>query len=39
MVISPVYLPQFQSGARLKVKIDPKDKRKVAVEDIIRERK
>ena len=39
MVISPVYLPQFQPGAKLKVRIDPKDDKKVAVEDIIKERR
>lgn len=36
MVISPVYLPQFQPGAKLIIKIDQKNKQKVAVEAIDR---
>jgi hypothetical protein len=39
MVISPVYLPQFQPGRYLKIKYDQKDRKKVAVEDIIWEEK
>jgi hypothetical protein len=39
MVISPVYLPQFQPGAELIVKIDPNDKSKLAVESIVKERR
>jgi hypothetical protein len=39
MVISPVYLPQFQPGAKLNIKVDPKNKDRVAVESVIRERR
>jgi hypothetical protein len=39
MVISPVYLPQFQPGAELNIKIDPNDKSRVAVESFIKERR
>ena len=38
-VISPVYLPQFQPGAELNIKIDPNDKSKVAVESVVKERR
>lgn len=36
MIISPVYLPQFQPGAKLMIKYDPQDKKKVAVESVVR---
>lgn len=32
MIISPVYLPQFQPGQKVNVKYDPKDPSKVAIE-------
>ncbi|MDD5382770.1 MAG: hypothetical protein PHH60_03850 [Candidatus Margulisbacteria bacterium] len=36
MVISPVYLPQFQPGANLNIRYDRQNKKEVAVESIIR---
>lgn len=39
MVISPVYLPQFQPGAQLKIKYDPKNIKRVAVEAVKVERR
>mgnify|MGYP000850368484 CR=1 FL=1 len=32
MIINPVYLPQFQPGRMVRVKFDPRDHSKVAVE-------
>lgn len=34
MIVSPVYLPQFQPGRRLKLKYDPEDPNRVAIEAI-----
>lgn len=33
MVINPIYAPQFQPGKSVKVKYDPEDRSKVAVEE------
>jgi hypothetical protein len=35
MIISPVYIPRFQPGAEVKVKVDPKDPSRVAVESVV----
>lgn len=37
-IISPVYLPQFQPGAELVIKYDPKDRKKVAIESVVQKR-
>lgn len=34
MIISPVYLPQFQPGARVTVRVDPEDPQRLAVESV-----
>lgn len=34
MIISPVYLPQFQPGARVNLKYDPADRMKIAVDSV-----
>ncbi|MBN2057820.1 MAG: hypothetical protein JW782_03385 [Candidatus Saganbacteria bacterium] len=39
MVISPVYLPQFQPGAQLKIKYDPNNIKRIAVEAVKIERR
>lgn len=34
MIISPVYLPQFQPGARVNLKYDPAERTKIAVDSV-----
>lgn len=33
MIINPVYIPQFQPGKNVKVKFDPADRSKMAIEE------
>lgn len=33
MIINPVYIPQFQPGKNVKVKFDPSDRTKMAIEE------
>ncbi len=35
-IISPVYLPQFQPGAHVEVRYDPKNRKKAAIKKILK---
>ena len=35
MILSPVYIPRFQPGAEVKLKVDPEDPSRVAVESVV----